>query len=325
MTRPAEEKGEVEDDGLRRHPSALVESSHIGRGACIRAFTHVLPGARIGTGADIHEHVVVEGDVVIGDNVTVQFGVKLWDGTRIGDEVFIGANVVFVNESRGPRRQPCRQGVQVKVRRGASIGANSTIFEGVTIGDSAVVAAGAVVTRDVPANAIVSGNPARITGYSDTPHLALEPVLHGSRSGTGKTLPNLRVTGARLRSIPKVVDLRGALSFGEIGSHLPFEPKRFFAVYDVPSREVRGEHAHRELHQFLICLKGSCAVVLDDGRVRDEIVLDTPEVGLHIAPMVWGIQYLYTSDALMLVLASDVYRAEDYIRDYDEFIGLVRR
>jgi dTDP-4-dehydrorhamnose 3,5-epimerase-like enzyme len=119
--------------------------------------------------------------------------------------------------------------------------------------------------------------------------------------------------------------LRGALSFGEIGAHLPFQPKRFFAIYDVAAREVRGEHAHRELQQFLVCLKGSCAVVLDDGRERDEVALDTPEIGLYIPPMVWGIQYLYSSDAVMLVLASDVYSASDYVRNYDDFLALVRR
>ena len=109
-----------------------------------------------------------------------------------------------------------------------------------------------------------------------------------------------------------------------IGRHLPFTPQRFFAIYDVPSKEVRGEHAHRGLHQFLVCLKGTCSIVVDDGSRRDEVVLDSPAIGLHIPPLVWGIQYQYSDDALLLVLASGVYQADDYIRDYDEFLAYVR-
>ena len=151
------------------------------------------------------------------------------------------------------------------------------------------------------------------------------PASARAPSGLGEPLPRLNVASAALYRIPKIVDLRGALSFGEIGAHLPFEPKRFFAVYDVPGPEVRGQHAHKELHEFLVCLKGSCVVALDDGTARDEVVLDSPEIGLHLPPMVWGTQYRYSSDAIMLVLASDIYRADDYIRDYDEYIDRVQR
>ena len=94
-------------------------------------------------------------------------------------------------------------------------------------------------------------------------------------------------------------------------------------VFNVPTVEVRGEHAHRELHQFLICLKGQCTVAVDDGHHRDEVVLDRPNVGLHLPPMIWASQYQYSPDAVLLVLASDVYKAEDYIRDYDEYLALV--
>jgi len=94
-------------------------------------------------------------------------------------------------------------------------------------------------------------------------------------------------------------------------------------VYDVQSREVRGEHAHKELHQFLVCVKGSCSVMVDDGNCREEYTLDTPGAALHIPPMVWGVQYKYSPVAVLLVLASDVYNPGDYIRDYDEFLSLV--
>jgi dTDP-4-dehydrorhamnose 3,5-epimerase-like enzyme len=121
-----------------------------------------------------------------------------------------------------------------------------------------------------------------------------------------------------------VQDLRGNLSFGEIGNPIPFEVKRYFLVYSVASKEIRGEHAHRSLQQFLICVHGRCHVVADDGTNRQEFVLDSPTIGLHLPPMVWGIQYKYSEDAVMLVLASDKYDPGSYIRDYSEFRELVK-
>jgi dTDP-4-dehydrorhamnose 3,5-epimerase-like enzyme len=117
--------------------------------------------------------------------------------------------------------------------------------------------------------------------------------------------------------------MRGSLSFAEIGRHLPFLPKRYFVVFNVASRDVRGEHAHKTLHQFLVCVAGSCRVMVDNGRRREEYVLDSPGTAVHIPPMVWGVQYKYSADAVLLVLASDVYDPDDYIRDYDEFIAMV--
>jgi dTDP-4-dehydrorhamnose 3,5-epimerase-like enzyme len=133
-----------------------------------------------------------------------------------------------------------------------------------------------------------------------------------------------RVAGVTLHRLPHVDDLRGHLSFGEIGNQIPFEVKRYFLVYSVASQEIRGEHAHRSLHQFLICVHGRCHVVADDGTLRREFVLDSPTIGLHLPPMVWGIQYKYTEDAVMLVLASDRYDPASYIRDYSEFLELVK-
>jgi hypothetical protein len=118
--------------------------------------------------------------------------------------------------------------------------------------------------------------------------------------------------------------MRGNLTVAEHGRYLPFIPKRTFLVFDVPSREVRGEHAHRTLHQFLQCVHGSCSLVVDDGQHREEIVMDTPVIGVYLPPMVWGIQYKYTPDAKLLVLASDAYDPDDYIRDYDEFLALIK-
>jgi dTDP-4-dehydrorhamnose 3,5-epimerase-like enzyme len=115
------------------------------------------------------------------------------------------------------------------------------------------------------------------------------------------------------------------LSVGEFSSQIPFIPQRYFIVFDVPGKEVRGEHAHRRCHQFLVCARGSLNVVIDDGTFSEEIVLDRPDVGLYIPPMIWAVQYKYSADALLLVFASDHYDPGDYIRDYDEFLSAIRR
>lgn len=298
-----------------RHPMSLVQSRSIGRGTRIWAFVNVLSDAVIGRDCNICDHVFIENDVVVGDRVTVKCGVQLWDGVILEDDVFVGPNATFTNDPFPRSKQRPDSFARTRVKRGASIGANATILPGITIGQNAMIGAGAVVTRDVPPNAIVTGNPGRITGYVDTPKAQAE-IGGATRPGE---LRALRVRGAHLHRMPQVLDLRGALSFGEYPTHLPFLPQRVFLVYDVPSKEVRGEHAHRALHQFLICVKGTCSVALDDGTMRDEVELRSPAIGLHIPPMVWGVQYNYSPDAVLLVLASDVYKADDYIRSYDEF------
>jgi dTDP-4-dehydrorhamnose 3,5-epimerase-like enzyme len=124
--------------------------------------------------------------------------------------------------------------------------------------------------------------------------------------------------------MPLVVDLRGSLTFGEHDLHLPFAPRRFFVIFNVPGKEVRGEHAHRTLQQFLVCLTGSVRVMVDDGRERDEVLLDRPDLGLYVPPMVWAAQFHYSRDAVLLVLASAPYDPADYIRSYEEFLQGVR-
>lgn len=301
------------------HPMALVESQQIGEGTRILAFAHVLPKAEIGQDCDIGDHTFIENDVRIGNRVTVKCGVQLWDGVVLEDDVFVGPNVTFTNDPMPRSKQVPAEFARTIIRKGASIGANATILPGLTIGAHAMIGAGAVVTKDVPPHAIVKGNPARITGY----------VTDGKRSDVAPpasvhvTPPaTMLVPGVELRRMPVVNDLRGQLSFGETDRHLPFAPKRYFTVFNVPGSEVRGEHAHRELQQFLICVKGSVSVVVDDGVHRQEIVLDNPGLGLLIPPMVWATQYKYSADAVLLVLASDLYKPEDYIRQYDEFLSL---
>jgi UDP-2-acetamido-3-amino-2,3-dideoxy-glucuronate N-acetyltransferase len=144
------------------HPSADVQSRAIGEGTRIWQYTVVLPAASIGRDCNLNAHCFVENDVVIGDRVTLKCGVYLWDGARIEDEVFIGPNATFVNDRHPRSRHPPAEFLRVVVKKGASIGANATILGGLTIGERAMIGAGAVVTRDVPAGALVYGNPARV-------------------------------------------------------------------------------------------------------------------------------------------------------------------
>lgn len=145
-----------------QHPNALVESQSIGSGTRIWAFVHVLSGAKVGENCNICDHVFIENDVFIGDRVTIKCGVQIWDGIRLEDDVFVGPNATFTND-RFPRSKAPFNVMKTVVKKGATIGANSTILPGIIIGENAMVGAGAVVTKDVPPFALVLGNPARIT------------------------------------------------------------------------------------------------------------------------------------------------------------------
>lgn len=126
----------------------------------------------------------------------------------------------------------------------------------------------------------------------------------------------------RLIPLPKINDPRGNLTFVESNNHIPFDIKRIFYLYDVPTEESRGAHAHHELHQFLICLSGSFDVAIDDGQCQNKIHLNRPWKGLHIPPMIWAAEINFDPGSICLVLASDNYHAEDYIRDYDQYLLL---
>jgi len=303
-----------------QHEKALVESSKIGAGTRIWAFAHVLPGAQIGTDCNLCDHVFVENDVVVGDRVTIKSGVQLWDGVDLEDDVFVGPNVTFTNDPFPRSKQYLAPGKHPRtvVRKGASIGANATILPGITIGERAMVGAGAVVNRNVPPEAIVVGNPAQITAYMGLPRLDRSPDQVSVASQMETEVP-----GVVLYNLPGVEDMRGMLTFAEVEKHIPFPVKRMFLVYGVPNKEIRGEHAHHELHQFLMCVHGSCSVIADDGRTRRQFRLDHPGKGLHLPPKIWSVQYKHSADAVLLVLASAQYDAKDYIRDYGEFRRVV--
>lgn len=299
-----------------KHPQAIVETSQIGEGTRVWAFVHVLPGAVIGKDCNICDHVFIENQVTVGDRVTIKSGVQLWDGVHLEDDVFVGPNVTFTNDPFPRSKQHLASYPQIWVRRGASIGANATILPGVTIGAGAMVGAGAVVTRSVPPHAVVVGNPARIQRYvSSMPAGAAPP----SPAASGRPAA-ITVDGVALVEVPLIRDLRGDLVAREIGKGFPFAPARCFLIFDVTSHEVRGEHAHRQCQQLLVCVRGSVVALCDDGHGRQEFRLDSPTTGLLLPAMVWGTQYRYTRDAMLLVFASRGYEPDDYIRDYDQFL-----
>ncbi len=304
------------------HPNGLCESPHIGKGTKIWAFAHVLPEARVGSECNICDNVFIENDVVIGDRVTIKCGVQVWDGIEIMDDVFIGPNATFTNDRFPRSKQYPEEFLRTVVRTKATIGANATILPGLVIGENAMVGAGAVVTRSVPPFAIVVGNPAKIIGYADAVGTTNEGMKVSASSEPAVTGTN--VNGVTLHTFKAVPDLRGSLSVGEFEREIPFSPKRYFLVYDVPTADTRGEHAHHKCHQFLIAVRGSVRVVVDDGETREEITLDRPNMGLYLPPLTWGIQYKYSADAMLLVFASDYYDSDDYIRDYGEFLKLIK-
>lgn len=300
------------------HEAAIVETSNVGKGTRVWAFAHILPGARLGEDCNVCDGVFIENEVAVGDRVTLKCGVQLWDGVTLEDDVFVGPNATFTNDPFPRSRQRPTRVTPTLVRHGASIGANATILCGVTIGEWAMVGAGAVVTHDVPPRAIVFGNPACVHGYVDTPTGSSD-----SATANGDRAREVGVGAAVMHQLSKISDPRGSLVVGEVGREVPFVPRRFFVVYDVPTKYVRGEHAHKTLEQFLVVLRGECSVVLDDGRSRIEVRLRSASTGLYLPPMVWGIQYKFSQDAALLVLASAPYDANDYIRDYREFVSLV--
>lgn len=147
------------------HSLADVKATKIGENTNIWQFCVVFKDAIIGDNCNICSNVLIENDVVIGDNVTVKSGVQLWDGVTIEDNVFIGPNVTFTNDIVPRSKRHHAQNAKTLIKYGASIGANSTIVAGHSIGQYAFVGAGSVVTKDIGANELWIGNPAKHTGY----------------------------------------------------------------------------------------------------------------------------------------------------------------
>jgi UDP-2-acetamido-3-amino-2,3-dideoxy-glucuronate N-acetyltransferase len=301
------------------HPNALCESSNVGANTRVWAFAHVLPGAVIGTDCNICDGVFVENDVRIGDRVTVKCGVQVWDGVTLEDGVFVGPNVTFTNDVWPRSKQHPGTFARTQVCKGASIGANATILPGIKIGQSAMVGAGAVVTQSVPANAVVTGNPARIVGFVDPDSRTM--IQPQTLDGDSPVISRVRRVSTNPLSVK--TDSRGTLGVGEFGKDVPFAAKRCFFISDVPPGKWRGDHAHHNCHQFLVCARGSCSIAVTDGHALQEYHLRTPRVGLHLGPLVWGTLYRFSSDAVLLVFASEHYDDGDYLRRFEDFISAV--
>ncbi|MDX7745623.1 acyltransferase [Aeromonas veronii] len=149
------------------HHLSDVMSSDIGDNTRIWQYSVVLQGARIGKECNICAHTLIEGNVTIGDRVTIKSGVYIWDGVTIEDDVFIGPCVAFTNDRHPRSKIYPDEFSKMLIKNGASIGANATLLPGITIGRHAMVGAGSVVTKDVPDYAVVVGNPAKIIRYAE--------------------------------------------------------------------------------------------------------------------------------------------------------------
>jgi UDP-2-acetamido-3-amino-2,3-dideoxy-glucuronate N-acetyltransferase len=313
----------MKNEAVFKHEKSIVESKSIGPGTRIWAFAHILPGAVIGSDCNICDHTFIENDVIVGDRVTIKCGVQLWDGVRLEDDVFVGPNATFTND-RFPRSKKYPEKFPVTlVKRGASIGANATILPGIVIGQYAMIGAGAVVTKNVPPHSIVAGNPARIIGYEKSSTIGNKSSNVQASHPTTTADDDFPISGIKIITLPLALDLRGNLSVIE-SKDIPFIPKRFFWIFDVPGKEIRGEHAHKIQEELLVCVKGSVTVLVDNGFARSEIVLDRPNIGFYIPPMIWAVEYKYSHDAVLLVFTSDAYDPDDYIRDYDDYVKMVK-
>lgn len=128
------------------------------------------------------------------------------------------------------------------------------------------------------------------------------------------------IQGETLRiPLSLIRDRRGVLLFGQAGDQLPFAPVRFFTISEVPPAERRAEHAHHTLEEVFVPLRGACTVTLDDGVAREDFRLDRSDVGLYKPRMLWVVLHSFTPDALLLVLASDIWKDEDHIKDFETF------
>lgn len=134
----------------------------------------------------------------------------------------------------------------------------------------------------------------------------------------------LTVYDCSLITLPKIKNRAGNITPIQNSKEIPFDIKRVFYLYDVPGGESRGAHAHKACHQFLIAASGSFEVLLNDGKVQRVVQLNKPNMGLHIPPMIWASEINFSSGAICLVLASEQYNEADYIRDYDNFLAIIR-
>ncbi|TLD70502.1 isomerase [Phragmitibacter flavus] len=275
----------------------------------------ISPAASIVPDVQIGPFVVVDAGAVLNAGVILEGGTRIWSGMVVEEGVRMGYQATLVGSATGGSSR-------TRLRRGCRIGANATVEEDLVIGEEAVVEPGAVVKQDVPPFAIVAGNPASVVGFVSTGQNGLCDAARESAAGVQVT--ESRVRGVLFYQMPFIGDPRGNLTVGEFGTQLPFVPKRYFMTFKVPSAKVRGEHAHRQCSQFLVCVHGSCSVMVDDGLRREEFLLDRPTSGVLVPPMTWAVEYKHSADSALMVFASEHYDPGDYIRSYEEFLCELR-
>ena len=281
------------------HPLAHVATREIGDRCLIEQFCVIRSTAILDEAVHLAPHCFIDERVRLGRGTTVQAGVHFGEDAEISSGVSVGENSVIC------------QGV--RLYENVSVGAGVTVSPGVEVGQHATIEDGSVVHRDVPPGARVRGNPGTIQGYETEE--AIIPLPHPSAS---------KIQDVKQISLVQVKDLRGTLTVCQWDKQLPFSPQRVFFQHGVPSEKIRGAHAHKECAQVLVCVSGRVNVLLDDGLVREEHLLDSGDQGLLIPPGIWATQYNYSQEAVTAVFASHNYDAADYIRDYDEYLAYRR-
>lgn len=300
------------------HPQAACLAKKVGARVSVGPFSRIAESVQIGDGVAIGANVSVPDGVIIDTGAVIDDGAVLAPGMTIGAGARIGSGVVFAARRLAGEGERDPDDLIV-VGAHCVIGANATICAGLRLGDHSVVDAGSVLSRSTQPYSIMAGNPAKVVGFSGVSENNETPPHIGAEGEYDS-----RVRGVRTYRLPYISDPRGNLTVGEFGRSLPFQPKRYFVTFDVPSAHLRGEHAHRACDQFLICVRGSCALVVDDGENREEFQLDHPTFGVWVPKMTWATEYKHSPDSVLLVFASDYYDPDDYIRDYPEFMELVR-
>lgn len=262
----------------------------------------IAPGVSIGAGASIGEGSRIEEGATIGQCV------------RLGARVVVGAKTVIGD----PSYQPEAGFVSARIESDVVIGPNAVVGLGSVVGAGSWIAGQSTLDGEFPPRALIDGDPAIVNGHLDRHAsclLAESPTKQPS---------DLAVNGVSLIDLKLWSDLRGDLAVLEFGGTLPFPPQRLFTVSNVPFGEVRGLHAHRTTNQLLLCVRGSCQVLVDDGSHRTTVALACQKRGLLMGPLVWGAQLAFSHDAVLVVLASAPYDIHDYIQRYDVFCELTR-
>jgi len=294
------------------HPKGICESRNVGAGTRIWAFAHVMGGAIIGTDCNIGDCAYVENQVVIGHRVTIKNGAMIMDGTYLEDDVFIGSNVSFTNDRypRSKSRPP--EYPKTTIRRGASIGANVVILAGVTVGEDAMVGAGSVVTKDIPAHVVAFGNPARVTSFLNTEMITEDRFDTSVRAK--QVLPEVE-----LRRVKTVFNAGETSMDAELLSNLPFSPKRFLVLKGLQHGQLCSGQVHFQCSQLFMLLSGSITFLVDNGRARRSVKLCRLGDTILVPPRIWHSLIAATPETIVGVLASEPFDAADHIYDYREF------